>query len=123
MISSIVNPLFFFLNLSNNPMNNPFHINKTFSTDRIIASVNTHITGKNFSQFPFLAFRQSKLGRHFFYNLPNSLSTFIWSNAVFSPIYCLATFRIALLFPKISNTVTEKILIKCESFLFIISSK
>ena len=25
--------------------------------------------------------------------------------------------------PKISNTVTEKILIKCESFLFIISSK
>lgn len=59
----------------------------------------------------------------FFYNLPNSLSTFIWSNAVFSPIYCLATFRIALSFPKISNTVTEKILIKCESFLFIISSK
>lgn len=66
MISSIVNPLFFFLNLSNNPMNNPFHINKTFSTDSIIASVKTHITGKNFSRFPFLAFWQSKLGRHFF---------------------------------------------------------
>ena len=36
-------------------------INKAFSTDCIIASVKTHITGGNFSRFPFLTFRQAKI--------------------------------------------------------------